>query len=320
MIYTGSRTMNGKRLTIRKLLWQWRTFQIYARWSRRDYDVEGIPGRWRLFFRMVGWIRKVAQWVGKCKKMCKKMCKKIYNPFPRSTHESLPNHIACNICGGRYFRRGPWDRKCVNGKLPECAKCGCKERHRALRKMWDRVIDAEYRKMDVIQFSNDLGAKRQWFGSFEVSNFGGSNSLDLLQIDRPDSSYDIAICNHILEHIEDDRRAFRELMRIVKANGILQFSVPSPALFNKTWGWNFLWHDHYRMYGRDLVERFMDALPGVSILEVPIVDDVTEVPDFAYFASFDTDRLKAVQKAVQSRLGEDHYNRSSRLACTRRHV
>ena len=114
----------------------------------------------------------------------------------------------------------------------------------------------------VIQFSEDRAVESDWFKSFEVSILGRRNSLNLQAIERPDGAYDIAICNHVLEHVEQDRQAFRELMRILKPDSFLQFSVPFPQgrVVTEDWGYpKPELHQHYRVYGRDLVERFTKA-------------------------------------------------------------
>ena len=199
---------------------------------------------------------------------------------------------------------GPFGRKTRDGKLPRCAGCGSLERHRVVRSMWNRIVEVEFRDMKALQFSRDPAADAGWFDTLEVSVFGRRNSLDLQSIDRPNGTYDIVICNHVLEHVQDDAQAFRELMRILKPGGFLQFSVPSPHARAETEDWGYPkaeLHGHFRTYGRDLVQRFADAQPGVGILVVPGVDEVTGSPQYVYFASFDRHRLDA----IHSRLAPD---------------
>ena len=140
--------------------------------------------------------------------------------------------------------------------------------------------------------------EEKWFGGFEVSIYGSSNSLDLQEIGREDGLYDIVICNHVLEHVENDRQAFREILRILKPTGFLQFSVPNPTQHTKTKDWGYPkpeMHYHYRVYGRDLLQRFSEAQPRVHILQIEAADAVTEVSDFVYFTSFDDIWIEAMQ-------------------------
>ena len=94
------------------------------------------------------------------------------------------------------------------------------------------------------------------------------------------------------------RQAFREILRILKPTGFLQFSVPNPKLHTKTKDWGYPkpeLHDHYSVYGRDLLQRFSEVQPGAHILEIDATDEVTSVSDFVYFASLDDSWLDAMQ-------------------------
>ena len=136
----------------------------------------------------------------------------------------------------------------------------------------------------------------------DFSDFVGTAvTLDLQDIDRKSGIYNIVICNHVLEHVEDDRQAFREIFRILKSDGFLQFSVPDPKKYMITQDWSYpepSRHNHYRTYGRDLIERFTNVQPNVQILEIDVTDPVAGVSDFCYFASTDRQRIWRLQKNI----------------------
>ena len=183
------------------------------------------------------------------------------------------------------------------GMLPVCTSCGSLERHRIVRAAWTPLLGEGLCRLKAIQFSLDPSVDKEWFDSLEFSVFGKKNSLDLETIDRPSESYDVVICNHVLEHIEDDRRAFREVMRILRPTGLFQFTVPLPQTraVTEEWGYPDRPHGHYRLYGRDLVDRFAAARPGAMFLCVPGVDLVTGEEDFVYFAFLDERRMESVR-------------------------
>jgi len=138
------------------------------------------------------------------------------------------NQARCNICRGTQFEPGPNERKSATGKLPRCTRCRSLERHRQLRQVYAQIPDRYLSGLDVLQLSPDIGVDPIWFSCYEISLFGGDNSLDLEAIDRMDASYDLVICNHVLEHVADDRKGLQELIRIARPEGLIQITVPSP--------------------------------------------------------------------------------------------
>jgi SAM-dependent methyltransferase len=91
--------------------------------------------------------------------------------------------------------------------------------------------------------------------------------MDLLKIPFADNSFDVVLCNHVLEHVDDDLKALSEIFRVLKPGGwsILQipFFKPIPE---KTFSDNTITNsrerekvfgqsDHVRRYGSDYPER-----------------------------------------------------------------
>jgi SAM-dependent methyltransferase len=81
---------------------------------------------------------------------------------------------------------------------------------------------------------------------------------DLLRLPLATDAADLIWCHHVLEHIEDDRGAIRELFRILRPkNGEMIVSVPmyDGELTNE---YGFADPDesgHWRIYGSDFVSR-----------------------------------------------------------------
>lgn len=201
----------------------------------------------------------------------------------------------CVICGGQSFGTGPGGRMAVTGLMPRCETCQSLERHRAIRGFFSSIYDGGlFGDLSVLQFSQDSAVRPEWFRSYEFSVYEGHNSLDLQKVDRPSQSYDLVICNHVLEHVPDDGAALRELTRIVKTDGIVFLTVPDPARRTETRDWGFpdqARHGHFREYGSDISQRFARHIPFIFALKVQMEDAVTRTPDVAYLFAHQQNRL-----------------------------
>jgi SAM-dependent methyltransferase len=91
-------------------------------------------------------------------------------------------------------------------------------------------------------------------------------AIDITQIPYPDQTFDLIICNHVLEHILDDRQAMRELHRVLHPNGVAILQVPLSLKLATTYEdpsittpeariQAFGQEDHVRIYGRDYGQR-----------------------------------------------------------------
>ena len=99
-------------------------------------------------------------------------------------------------------------------------------------------------------------------------------AFDLTAIPHPDDRFDLILCCHVLEHVEDDRAALRELHRVTAPGGSLLVQVPlgegptqedaridTPELRRRFFGQA----DHLRLYGLDLAERMRRAGYEVAV-------------------------------------------------------
>lgn len=93
-----------------------------------------------------------------------------------------------------------------------------------------------------------------------------TNLLDITNIPYNDEAFDVIICNHVLEHIEDDKLAMRELYRVLKPGGMAILQVPISNVLTTTYEdpaivkpedreKAFGQFDHVRIYGQDYQTR-----------------------------------------------------------------
>jgi SAM-dependent methyltransferase len=88
--------------------------------------------------------------------------------------------------------------------------------------------------------------------------------MDITDIQYPDESFDVIICNHVLEHVNDDLKAMSEFHRVLKPSGwaILLVPISSEKTFEDPSVTDprerlrlFGQEDHVRRYGPDYVDR-----------------------------------------------------------------
>ncbi|SEC60624.1 Methyltransferase domain-containing protein [Rhizobiales bacterium GAS191] len=95
-------------------------------------------------------------------------------------------------------------------------------------------------------------------------NHSSVEPIDVERIPYPDQTFDLAVCNHTLEHVTDPGRALSELRRILKPGGRLICQTPYAERLSKTFEEpllqspeqrTFLYgqDDHLRAFGRDIV-------------------------------------------------------------------
>lgn len=89
---------------------------------------------------------------------------------------------------------------------------------------------------------------------------------DICNLPFADHTYDVILCNHVLEHIPDDTKAMQELYRVLKPKGWGIFQIPQDLQRATTFEDNtitdkaerakiFGQYDHVRIYGRDYFEK-----------------------------------------------------------------
>lgn len=89
---------------------------------------------------------------------------------------------------------------------------------------------------------------------------------DICNLPFEDNSYDVILCNHVLEHIPDDTKAMQELYRVMKPNGWGIFQIPQDLKRTTTFEDDtitdknerakiFGQYDHVRVYGRDYFDK-----------------------------------------------------------------
>ncbi len=107
--------------------------------------------------------------------------------------------------------------------------------------------------------------------------------MDVCDIPFADNEFDVAMCNHVFEHVDDDKKAMSEFFRVMKPGAWAIFQVPidytrettfeDPSITDPQERARLFWqHDHVRLYGRD----YADKLRAVGF-EVEVNDFVKKL-------------------------------------------
>ena len=113
------------------------------------------------------------------------------------------------------------------------------------------------------KFKNNLN----WnYKTFDLKSPLADIKGDITNLSFKNNTFDLIICNHVLEHIADDKSAMSEIYRVLKKDGMGILQVPIDNNLEKTYEdssivskkdrtKHFGQYDHVRVYGRDYKDR-----------------------------------------------------------------
>lgn len=158
------------------------------------------------------------------------------------------------------------------------------ERHRLIWLYLQREVQVERKKMRLLHVAPERCLQkriRQIEGisyiSADLVSPWADVHCDLQALPFADSEFDLILCNHVLEHIPNDRLAMREIKRVLKPGGQAMLLVPidtareatledpeinTPQLREKF----YHQRDHLRLYGLDYPERLKEEGFEVEVL------------------------------------------------------
>ncbi len=193
----------------------------------------------------------------------------------------------CPICGAEYRDFMPYGYVTSRSNAL-CPSCLSLERHRLLWLYLTHRTDMFDSRPSILHIAPEVCLMRRLkkiysgqYGSRYVTADLESPladvKLDVQRMPLADESFDVIFCNHILEHVEDDRLAMREMYRVMRSGGwgvmlspvdlslehtFEDDSITDPAERTRIFGQ----YDHRRNYGRDYAERLSEA--GFEVEEI----------------------------------------------------
>ncbi len=194
--------------------------------------------------------------------------------------------VTCPVCEHSFDAfKNDWNRI---GAL--CWRCGSHERHRAQWLLFEHRPQLLDRARSLLHFSPEWCISRRLkarpglrYVSADLNPDGVDLTLDVTALDLPDDAFDAVLCSHVLEHVDDDAQAMRELRRITAPGGFCLVMVPLALDRASTYEdpsitapgdreREFLQHDHVRLYAPDIAGRLRAA--GFDVETVDMAEEV----------------------------------------------
>lgn len=200
----------------------------------------------------------------------------------------------CPLCGHeapyflRHTRAGFVGR--ANAK---CPNCGALERHRLIWLYFQRRTNLlEAPKKRLLHIAPEACLETLFKANPNIDYLSGDLEspwhpamvvMDITDIkDYKEGDFDVVYCSHVLEHVPEDRKAIKELYRVLEPGGWAVIQVP--IVFEKTFEdpsiktpedrERFYKHRlHIRAYGMDYKDRLEEA--GFQVEVIPFYDQLS---------------------------------------------
>lgn len=194
-----------------------------------------------------------------------------------------PTERQCPICGENTYRFLEFGNPVRHDV--KCSTCGSLERHRFTWLLLHEKTDLfnEYEKTVLHVAPERCFEKkfRQLLGrsyiTADLINPDVDVKMDITDINYPDDHFDVILCSHVLEHVQDDIKAMSELHRVLHPDGLAILDVPissdktyeDPSIVDPEDRLEaFGQEDHVRIYGPDYKDRLEEAGFSVTVITV----------------------------------------------------
>lgn len=200
----------------------------------------------------------------------------------------------CNMCGSRVREMFPDghkhamfnENKIVAAGYREhvrCPVCMVKDKERMVFYYIKKYTNILTKKNVILHFAPETDTKKKILKNKKAIYYNGDiqeknadMKIDITNIQFASNTFDYIICNHVLEHVLDEKKAILELKRVIKPGGKIILTVPicisndetieDPNITSPEDRMRlFCQHDHVRLYGNDFSKRIEKY--GLQVLE-----------------------------------------------------
>ena len=199
--------------------------------------------------------------------------------------------VFCPICKISLRKFFPYGRKVRENAL--CPNCLSLERHRLIYLYLKNETDFFNKKLNVLHIAPEQCFIEKFKNSKNLNYITGDlNSpladitMDIHNMPFKNNTFDVVLCNHVLEHVKDDILALKEIRRVLKKGGYSILQVPfyhplqnktledksiiDPLEREKKYGQS----DHVRKYGKDYNKRLTSI--GFKVDENNYINKLSE--------------------------------------------
>ena len=199
----------------------------------------------------------------------------VLNYFAR---KGKSNQFYCNLCKeeSSYFFHTSNEKRILRNSI--CPNCSSRKRHRGLFEEYKNIL-SDLGNPKILHFAPEP----VFYKLFQSYNYVTADielddvdlKLNIQKIDCNSKSYKLILCNHVLEHVKDDKKAIDELERILQPSGILLITVPGDWTRDKIVEYRKAdGNGHYRDYGLDFIEILKKKFTGVEVVDLYKYNDI----------------------------------------------
>lgn len=200
--------------------------------------------------------------------------------------------VSCPVCGNSYRKFLPYGR--INPRQNAlCPGCLSLERHRLIWVYLKEKSNFFNSKLKVLHIAPEACFINRFeklhgegYITADIESPLAKVKMDIHQIPFEQNTFDVVLCNHVLEHVNDDIQAMKEIYRVLKPGGFSILQVPffnpvpdktfedptitDPRAREKAFGQD----DHVRKFGHDYPQRL--ELAGLTAVADPFVNELSQ--------------------------------------------
>jgi len=205
-----------------------------------------------------------------------------YHSLAYALRQTIPvaGKTSCPCCGATPTGFRPY----LHEAKVECPQCASHERHRLLcyYLFEDRPELLEH-ATSLLHFAPEPCLEGRFrviddlrYVTADLNPRHATVSCDITDLPFEEAAFDVILCSHVLEHVEDDRAALLEIARVLRPGGTALILVPLDESRAQTYEDDAIrspaaraaayWEPgHLRLYGLDFARRLEAAGLVVSV-------------------------------------------------------